>query len=134
MSSVFQDYYTDERPPRNLIRTWYSLQDARVRATFDGTVGLIESYSSDDWDRFSPFKLLERECAGLWELVIDIKDRKPFRHIRPLGVWHVEERLFVFLGAFEKSGYIYKPSDACKEALKYKAQYENGRGAIDDHR
>ncbi len=133
MSSVFQDYYTDDRPPRNLIGNWYSLQDARVRAAFDGQISLVESYSSEDWERLNPFKLLTRECAGLWELIVDIKDRKPFRHIRPVGVWHAEERVFVLLGAFEKSGRIYAPANACAEALKYKAQYEARRGAINDH-
>lgn len=133
MSSVFQDYYTDERPPRNLISLWYSSQDARGRAAFDAQIRLVESYSPRDWERLNPFKLLRRECAGLWEMVVDIKDKRPFRHIRPIGIWHSEERLFILLGAFEKSGRIYDPANACAEALKYKAQCESGRGAINDH-
>lgn len=61
MSSVFFDYYTDERPPRNLIREWYGNQDARVRAGFDGVIDLLET--QHDWSHINPVKELERECA-----------------------------------------------------------------------
>lgn len=131
MSSVFFDYYTDERPPRNLIRLWRAGQDARVRAAFDITLELLESKA--DWSDIDAVKRLERECAGLWEVIIDLKDRKPYRHVRPIGVWRPDEPIFILLGAFEKSGRIRIPQDACAEALKYKAQYEAGRGTIDDH-
>jgi len=133
MSSVFQDYHTDDEPPQNLIRGWYLVQDDRVRAAFDARIALVESFSPADWQRISPIKPMERECAGLWEVILDIKDRRPFRHIRPIGVWHSEERLFILLGAFEKSGRIRIPANACSEALKYKVQYEAGRGTINDH-
>jgi hypothetical protein len=133
MSSVFQDYFTDEKPPQNLIRTWYLSQDARVRAAFDARVAFIESFSNVDWKRLNPIKPLERDCAGLWEVLIDLKDRRPFRQIRPIGVWHSDEKIFVLLGAFEKSGRIHTPANACSEALKYKAQYQARRGEIHDH-
>lgn len=129
---IFFDYYTDERPPRNLIRDWRAKQDDRVRAAFDGTIELLESRSSD-WSDIDLIKMLERECAGLWEVIIDLKDKKPYRHIRPIGIWHPEERIFILLGGFEKSGRTRIPDDACSEALKYKAQYLSGRGVIDDH-
>ncbi len=133
MSSVFQDYYTDDEPPRNVIREWYLAQDARVRAFFDARISFIGSFSPIDWKRLNPIKPLEREGAGLWEVVLDIKDKRPFRHIRPIGIWYSEERLFILLGAFEKSGRVRIPVDACSKALKYKAQYEIGRGKINDH-
>lgn len=71
--------------------------------------------------------------CGLWEVIIDLKDKPPVRHIRPIGLWHSDERIFILLGAFEKSGRKRIPADACAQALKYKAQYEAGRGAIDGH-
>jgi hypothetical protein len=135
MGSIFQDYFTDERPPRNLIREWYGKQDARICAAFDGHVRLLEARISqlerdEETDLIKP---LERDCAGLWELKIDLKDKKPFRRVRPLGLWNPEVRIFIFLGAFEKSGQIKIPLDPCRDALKYKAHYEVGRGVIDDH-
>src|SRR5947209_2825045 len=120
MSSVFWDYYTDERPPRNLIRAWYGQQDERIRSAFDGVIGLLES--NPDWS-VDPIKPLERECVGLWEVIINLKDKRPVRHIRPIGLWHPEERIFIFLGAFEKSGRNKIPAEPCREALKYKAQW-----------
>jgi len=133
MSSVFQDYFTDDAPPRNLIREWYLLQDDRVRAAFDARIGFIESFSPLDWGRLNPIKPMERECAGLWEVLLDLKDHRPYRHIRPIGIWYSDERLFILLGAFEKSGRIRTPGNACSEAIKYKSQYESGRGTINDH-
>jgi hypothetical protein len=135
MCSVFFDYFTDDRPARNPIREWYGKQDARVCAAFDGAIQLlaveIGQLSLDD--ELESIKPLERDCAGLWEIKIDLKDKKPFRHIRPIGLWNPEVRIFVFLGAFEKSGQIKIPHDPCRDALKYKAHYEDGRGVIDEH-
>lgn len=138
MSSVFFDYFTNDRPARNLIREWYGKQDARVQAAFDGTMQLLEAKirhipEGDDVNEADGIKELERDCAGLWEVKIDLKDKKPFRHIRPIGLWHPDERIFIFLGAFEKSGQIKIPPDPCGDALKFKKQYEAGLGVIDEH-
>ncbi len=131
MGSVFWDYYTDERQPRNLIRLWYAQQDERARASFDAVIRLLES-NPDSLDS-GAIKSLERDCTGLWEVIINIKDKRPYRHIRPIGLWHPDERIFIFLGAFEKSGRAKVPNDPCKDALKYKAWHEAGRGEIDEH-
>jgi hypothetical protein len=137
MNSVFFDYFTDDRPARNPIREWYANQDVRVRAGFDGAISLLEveiaQLEQDDLTMLDSIKQLERDCGGLWEVKIDLKDRRPFRHIRPIGLWHPEERIFIFLGAFEKRGQTTIPPDPCRDALRYKAQYEAGRGVIDEH-
>ncbi len=130
-SGVFYDYYTDDRPPRNLIRDWYSLQDDEVRAEFDGTLTLLEAMP--DWTKTDIVKQLERTHIGLTEIVIDLKRRRPFRHIRPVGIWHPPERVFILLMGCEKSGRIYIPANAFDEALKHKARIEAGRGAISEH-
>ena len=129
-SDVFFDYYTDDRPPRNLIREWYALQDDQVRAAFDGTLDLLEAMP--DWTDTDIVKVLEKHL-GLTEIVIDIKKKRPFRHIRPVGIWHPQERLFILLGGCEKSGRIYIPANTFDEALKYKARLDAGRGAISGH-
>jgi len=85
-SGVFFDYYTDDRPPRNLIREWYTLQDDEVRAAFDARLALLEVMP--DWANTDIIKRLERTHAGLTEIVIDLKQKRPFRHIRPVGIWH----------------------------------------------
>jgi hypothetical protein len=130
-SEVFFDYYTDDRPPRNLIRDWYALQDDEVRIEFDATLRLLEAMP--DWTATDIVKPLEAEHVGLTEIVIDIKKKRPFRHIRPVGIWNLPERVFILLLGCEKKGRIYIPPNAFGVALKHKARLDAGRGAIDGH-
>jgi len=131
MASVFWDYYTEEPRPRNLVRNWYATLDVRARTAFDATLSLLETRVKGD--EIGAIKQLTRDCAGLWEVVIDLKDKKPFRHIRPIGIWEPNIPRFVLLGGFEKSGRIYTPNPPCAEALKYKAEYEAAKGVTDEH-
>jgi len=121
------------------IREWYARQDAAVQANFDATVNILRA--TDDWtaSEVKEFKLLSAAHAGLAEIVFDVEVRKAGarkvskRKFRPVGVFRPEEREFIFLLGCEKSGRIYIPSDAFEKALKLKAAFEKGLGAIDDH-
>lgn len=133
-SKVFFDYYTDDTPPKNVIRSWYLDQDARVCAAFDAVLTLLElKETKEEWLRTGLVKELHRQHTGLTELIIDIKDKRPFRHVRPVGVWHPGERIFILLTGCEKSGRIYAPAGAFSDALKYKMWLETGRGVISEH-
>jgi hypothetical protein len=126
---LFLDYRTEDRV--YLIREWYRRQDGAVRAAFDATVTLLAE--KPDWSKTKMVKELTREHTGLTELVINIKRQRPFRHIRPVGIWRPEERLFIFLTGCEKYNRVYIPENAFNEALKYKAHFEAGRGTIHGH-
>jgi hypothetical protein len=128
---LFLDYKTEGPDGENIIQRWYERQDAQVRAAFDATVTLLAA--KPDWRSTRLVKELQRTHIGLTELVIDLKERRPFRHIRPVGIWREEERIFIFLMGCEKSGRIYIPNRAFDTALRYKELFEVGRGTIREH-
>lgn len=133
----FFDYCTEDGV--NLIQVWYLEQDGKVRAAFDATVFVLGA--TKDWEdpKVKEFKLLQNRHAGLAELRFDIDVRPPRapksykRRFRPVGIWRPEQRQFILLLGCEKTRLTYTPAGAFDTALKYKRQFEQGRGWIREH-
>lgn len=133
----FKDYITESYV--NVIQDWYEKQDDIVRANFDATLFILQN--TTDWlgrqTKGRRFKVLTERHIGLSELIIDIPvqvGKMRFkRHIRPAGIWRPENHDFIFLIGCEKSGKVYNPENAFDVALKYKAEFEEGRGILDEH-
>jgi hypothetical protein len=128
----FMDYISDEGT--NLIQEWYKAQDDEgIRADFDATLFILGG--TEDWThkRVKAFKVLTGKHVGLCELRFTVEIERKKRRFRPLGIWRKDSRDFVLLGGCEKSGRILIPSNAFDLALHYKAEFEGGKGRINEH-
>lgn len=112
------------------------------RAVFDLAVdGLSRTY---DWDSVPKlrrkYRELTRNLVGLTEIKFDIATssmgRNFKRRFRPLGIMQREQHVFIFLGGFQKgrTGSPPIPEDAHTLALRYKQEYEDGRGTLRAHK
>lgn len=129
----FFDYVTEGGA--DLLEDWYQSQDPEVQAEFDVTIGLLAA--TRDWgdDEFLGFKELKNKHAGLGEMRFHIvvtppKPRRPYkRRFRPVGIWpcHTDGE-FIFILGCEKSGMTYIAHAAFDAALRYKAEFETGKG------
>jgi hypothetical protein len=128
----FMDYHTEQGI--NLVSQWYEAQDEEIRADFDATLLLLAA--TEDWThkRVKAFKVLTGKHAGLCEIRFTVEvERKKKRRFRPLGVWRKDSRDFVLIGGCEKSGRMLIPPNAFELALRYKAEFEGGRGKVYEH-
>ena len=122
------DYHTEDAG--NLIRSWYAGVDDKVRAAFDGVLDILRA--TREWDDLYQFKnFTTGDFVGLSQLRFSIWEKgKVKRRFRPLGIWRPQDREFVLILVCEKSGRMKKPSDAFELALKYKTQFDLGKGKI----
>jgi hypothetical protein len=127
----FLDYENEDKI--NLIREWYRVQDLDVRVAFDAT--LFTLAATEDWThkRVKAFKVLTGPHAGLCEIRFTVERMRRKRRFRPLGIWQKDSRNFILLGGLEKSGRMLIPSNTFDLALKYKAEFEQGKGKIYEH-
>jgi hypothetical protein len=127
----FLDYITPDE--ENPLHEWYRVQDVEVRVAFDAT--LLTLAATEDWihKRVKAFKVMTGAHVGLCELRFTVITQRRKRRFRPLGVWQKDSRNFVLLGGFEKSGRELIPSNAFALALTYKADFEAGKGRLDEH-
>jgi hypothetical protein len=131
----FWEYVTEGG--RNLTREWYGQQDASVQAALDNAVLLLQG--TDNWTEpeISTFKELTEKHVGLSEIRFSIKAGRwsPQRRFRPVGLYRPQQRDFIFILGCEKKmgGLIYIPLNAFDSALKYKADFENGKGELCEH-
>lgn len=109
------------------------------RAEFDIAVDYLARIS--DWDSVKKagrkYEELKRELVGLTELKFDTVNRSMGRNstkkFRPLGIMQRSQHVFIFLGGFQK-GNPPIPEDAHTLALRYKQEYESGRGDTREHK
>lgn len=135
----FLDYVSDE--PMNHVQAWIDAQDEKVMAELQSaidTLGAIENWDDPDLEEFSVFteKPQHLGLAQLRFFVVQKQEgtgRQIKRNFRVIGLWRQEQREFVFLTGFEKSGRITIPANAFKLALDLRIQLEEGRGHCDDH-
>jgi hypothetical protein len=126
----FLDYITENHV--NPVSEWYQKHlDDDGKAQFDILVKIMSV--TEDWDEVKEkerkYKELERDRIGLAQLMFKVK-RKNFR---PIGLLRRQEREFIFLGGCEKHPFWTVPPNAFDEALRLKAQLEQGRGATREH-
>jgi hypothetical protein len=134
----FLDYIADDQ--KNPVVEWSeNILTASERAEFDLVVDYLERIP--DWDEVKKakrkYRELKRELIGLTELkfstTVQGMGRNRKKHFRPLGILKRPEREFIFLGGFQKGNPDPIPADAHENALRYKQQYENNRGRVDEH-
>lgn len=136
---AFRVYVTEEG--RCLINEWYAAQDENVRAEFDVTIAILAQ--TDDWTEpeIAEFKLLTGRHAspGLGEIrfyvdAVTPGARRPRRRrFRPIGVLRPEQREFVLILGCEKFRMNTVPAGAFDEALRYKTEFDEGRGWTRDY-
>jgi hypothetical protein len=134
----FFDYITEGG--ENLINDWYTVQDPEVQAQFDATLLILSATENWEDERVEEFKPLERQHAGLGEIIFHINAiapgaRRPHRRrFRPVGIWPTTVyREFILLLGCEKRGRQYIPHDAFGMALTHKAALEEGKGTTREH-
>ena len=130
------DYVTEEN--RNLTQEWYATQATEIRAEFDVTVAILEQ--TDDWTDplIDQSKVLTGRHVGLSEVKFYIDEPRPRAHpmrrrFRTPGLYRPVEREFIFILGCEKRGLNTLPAGAFDDALRYKAEFEQGRGRLNDH-
>src|SRR5271157_4273762 len=116
----FLDYYTeDDADPFN---QWYALQGEQVQAGFDATISILGEIETWDDPNYpvSAFKVLTRnpQHAGLSELIFEATIGNRKRQYRVIGIWRREQRDFIMLTGFEKSGRSTNPPNAFEVAVK----------------
>jgi hypothetical protein len=123
------DYLTADG--RNPILEWYADQDSEVQAALDFTMHQLKV--TDDWTEppCKQFSVLERKHAGLSELRFWTGNRK----FRVAGLYRPNRRDFIMLVGCEKwlRGIFYKPTGAFDLAMKYKQDFEAGKGHVVEH-
>ena len=126
----FFDYITENRV--NPVSEWYqNYLDDDEKAVFDLLVKTLSV--TEDWyeakKKDRQYKELERDRIGLAQLMLKVKRK----NLRPIGLLRRQEREFIFLGGCEKHPFWTIPPKAFDAALRLKAQFEQGRGAIREH-
>lgn len=135
----FLDYVTDSgRVP---VEDWVvNHLTTEERAEFDAAVDYLQRIY--DWDSLPrarrKYKELQRELAGLTELrfsrTVQSGGRNRKTHFRPLGIMNRNDHRFILLGGFQKGRPNPIPGNAHELALRYKQEYEEGRGSTNAHK
>jgi hypothetical protein len=124
------DYWAEGR--WNLIEQWYETQDDSVKSAFDFV--LKEILGTRDLTGSKQFKPMTRQHRGLWEIVLEVREPKRKRQIRPVGFWDYGERDFILVGGCEKAGRVTIPNGVFDTALDLQSIYfHEGRGTIHEH-
>lgn len=117
------------------ITQWYEAQDVEVRAAFDAT--LIVLADTEDWadEELLSFDVFVRkpEHLGLAQVKFYTIRNGKKRNFRAVGLWRQEQREFIFLGAFEKSGRTTIPPGAFRDILNWRIELEKKKGRIHEH-
>jgi hypothetical protein len=125
----FLDYITENH--HNPVSQWWGTLSPQAKSDFDALVTVMSE--TEDWDdvkkKKRKYKELERAHVGLCELIY----KSDGKNMRPLGILKREARQFIFLGGCEKHPFWTVPANAREDALKYKMQFENGRGTTRAH-
>lgn len=91
-----------------------------------------------DWSDpdLDDFKALTGSDEGLGEVRFEVikqeGKRQVKRQIRCLGIWPADNKEFILLNGFEKSGRATIPAGAYSEAHKLRRQCGQGRGEVDE--
>ena len=134
----FLDYVTDSGSVP--VEQWTLSLTAQERADFDMAIDYLQKIN--DWDSVRrasrKYRELKRELVGLTELkfsrITQSMGRNRKIHFRPVGIMNRRQRQFIFLGGFQKSSSGPIPSNAQTLALRYKREYESGRGSTRAHK
>ena len=114
---------------------WYRAQDVDVRAAFDATVAdlaVTEDWNDPDLMSFDVFTR-KPEHLGLAQVKFYVIQGQRKRHFRAVGLWRQQEREFIFLGGFEKSGRTTIPPEAFDGILRLRVELEENKGEIHEH-
>lgn len=120
-------------PDVNLIERWYEAQDETVQAAFDYMLRLI--LATNDLTDSKQFKALERQHAGLWEVVVEVRKKNgKKRQIRPVGFWDTNQMDFILVNACEKCGRFTVPPGVFDAALVTKSEFfYQAKGTIHEY-
>jgi hypothetical protein len=128
----FLDYRTKEG--LTLIVDWYNGQDIEVQVAFDVVLSILagtRNWDDPDLYEFKEFKT--GKYVGLSEVKFSVDQGGKKRIFRPIGIWRPDSQEFILILGCEKSGRIKIPSDAFDLALRYKAEFEDGKGSVHEH-
>jgi hypothetical protein len=117
---------------RNPVREWSEAQGDDVRAALYFTICRLRG--TDDWVKpeTKRFSLLDGKHLGLSELRFWTDDGGKFR---VAGLYRPTHRDFICFVGCQKwwRGSIYKPLRPFDLAMKYKKDFDAGKGQIVDH-
>jgi hypothetical protein len=132
----FFEYITDDH--KNPYQIWYGTLSWDVQAEFDLVISLLAK--TEDWDANKKtkkqYKELTREHLGLTQIIFEVAKQKNGKRTqyRSIGIMSRVTREFILLNGFEKHGTFGRiPADALIIAMRLKSQYEQSRGALNDH-